>query len=254
VIFLKCRRAVALAWALLACMACLALARLRRPLTPVQRALWLKSACRGVLSSIGVDLRIEGGVPARGLVVSNHLSYLDIAVYSAAMPCVFVSKAEVRRWPYFGIAARASGTIFLDRANRASAAEAAAGISDRLKLPVPVLLFPEGTSTDGSQVLRFHSTLFQPAIDAGAPVTAAAVRYAGAGVPESALCWFGDEGFLHSLWRILAVRNVTAEVRFADPRTYTDRRTATNAAQSEVASMRQYAGQPPAAEEMHTGR
>jgi len=254
VTFRKCRRAVALAWALIMCMARLALARARGPLTPVRRALWLQSACRGVLSSIGVKWRVAGAVPSHGLVVSNHLSYLDIGVYSAVMPCVFVSKAEVRRWPYFGMAARAGGTIFLDRASRASAAAAASEMSARLNLPVPVLLFPEGTSTDGSQVMRFHSALFQPVVNAGAPVTAAAVWYSAESVPESALSWFGDEAFLPNLWKVLGTRHVTAEVRFADPRTYPDRRTAATAAHSEVAAMRLVAGQAPAAEEMRAGR
>ena len=83
------RLAYALAW----CMARLALRRCRGPISPVQRALWLQSACRGVLRSLGVSYRIRGTPPSNGLVVSNHLSYLDIVFYSAAMPCFFVSKA-----------------------------------------------------------------------------------------------------------------------------------------------------------------
>jgi 1-acyl-sn-glycerol-3-phosphate acyltransferase len=115
------RRAVSLAWALGLCMMRLALIRVGGPVTPLRRALWLQSACRGVLRSVGVRWQVNGTPSAHGLVVSNHLSYLDIAVYSAAMPCVFVSKAEVQRWPYFGLAARASGTVFIDRASRAAA-------------------------------------------------------------------------------------------------------------------------------------
>ena len=66
-------------------------------------------------------------------------------------------------------------------------------MAERLKLPIPVLLFPEGTSTDGTQVLRFHSRLIDPATKAGAPITAAAIRYViEGGVEERELCWFGD--------------------------------------------------------------
>ena len=90
------------------------------------------------------------------LVVANHLSYLDIVILSAAMPCFFVAKAEIDKWPYFGKAARVGGTMFIDRSSLASAERVAAMIGERLKLPVPVLFFPEGTSTDGT-MLRFHS-------------------------------------------------------------------------------------------------
>jgi 1-acyl-sn-glycerol-3-phosphate acyltransferase len=240
------RRAVALACALMVCMVRLGRRRLRGPLTPVQRALWLQSACRGVLRSLGIGCRVTGTPPSHGLVVSNHLSYLDIAIYSAVMPCVFVSKAEVEKWPYFGWAARAGNTVFLDRSSRASAAAAVAEISNRLKLPIPVLLFPEGTSTDGSQVLRFHSTLFQAAIDTAAPVTAAAVRYGTeAEVAERELCWFGDEGFLSHLWKALGAPACVAEVSFAEPRTYADRRRAATLAHDAVAALRAQDEKPP---------
>jgi 1-acyl-sn-glycerol-3-phosphate acyltransferase len=235
----KCWRVLALAWALSLCMVRLAFLRIRGPLTAVDRALWLQSACRGVLNSLGISCRVTGAIPAHGLVVSNHLSYLDIAMYSAVMPCVFVSKAEVRDWPYFGLAARAGNSIFLDRSSRAAAAAAARAIADRLKAPVPVLLFPEGTSTDGSSVLRFHSALFQPAIDAAAPITAAAIRYAiQDGVPESELCWFGDQGFLTHLWKALAAPAFTAEIAFTEPAIYSDRRAAALACHEAVTVLR----------------
>lgn len=235
----RCRRAGALAWALTLCMIKLAAARLRGPLTPVRRALWLQSACRGVLASLGIRWRAEGTAPSQGLVVSNHLSYLDILIYSAAMPCAFVSKIEVNKWPYFGVAARAGGTIFIDRSSRASVAAVAAEMRERLKLPVPVLLFPEGTSTDGEQVRAFHPSLFEPAVRARAPVTAAAVRYViEGGVPERELCWFGDAPFLGHLWKALGTPGFSARVVFEQAATYSDRRAAARAAHAQVTEMR----------------
>lgn len=217
----------------------LALTRVRGPLTPERRALWLQSACRGVLASLGIRSRVQGSVPSHGLVVSNHLSYLDILIFSAAMPCVFVSKIEVNRWPYFGLAARAGGTLFIDRSSRASAAAVAVQMRERLKGLVPVLLFPEGTSTDGSQVMRFHPTLFQPAIEASVQVTPAAVRYViERGVAERELCWFGDAPFLSHLWKALDTPGFSAEVTFGEPRVYADRRSAALAAHDEVRAMR----------------
>jgi 1-acyl-sn-glycerol-3-phosphate acyltransferase len=217
----------------------LALVRLRGPLTPVRRALWLQSACRGVLSSLGIEWSAEGTAPSQGLVVSNHLSYLDILICSAAMPCAFVSKTEVNKWPYFGLAARAGGTLFIDRASRASAVAVVAEMAERLKLPVPVLLFPEGTSTDGAHVLPFHTALFEPAVKVGATVTAAAVRYViERGVPESELCWYGDAPFLTHLWKALGTPGFSARVSFGSPATYAGRRAAARVTHAQVSEMR----------------
>jgi 1-acyl-sn-glycerol-3-phosphate acyltransferase len=235
----RCRRAGALAWALTVCMIRLAWLRLRGPLTPVQRALWLQSACRGVLSGLGIRWSVAGAPATHGLVVSNHLSYLDILIYSAVMPCAFVSKMEINRWPYFGLAARAGGTLFVDRASRASALVVAAEMMERLKLPVPVLLFPEGTSTDGAQVQRFHPTLFEPAVKVGAPVTAAAVRYViERGVPERELCWFGNAPFLSHLWKALGTPGFSATVVFGSAAIYSSRREAARATHAQVSEMR----------------
>jgi lyso-ornithine lipid O-acyltransferase len=242
-------RMLRLASALAECMIRFALKRLQRPLSPVERAMWLQSACRGVLNSIGISYRIHGTPPSSGLVVSNHLSYLDILFYSAAMPCFFVSKAEVKRWPYFGAAARAGGTIFLDRGRRASAAAVVQQMANRLNLPVPLLLFPEGTSTDGCAVWRFHSGLFQSAIDTHAPVSAAAIRYIpNDETPESTLCWFGDAGFSSHLWKTLAASTFTAEITFGEPVVYGDRRSAAQATQELVAEMRTLEARPVEAE------
>jgi 1-acyl-sn-glycerol-3-phosphate acyltransferase len=189
---------------------------------------------------MGIEPKIYGQAPSRGLVAANHLSYLDIAIISGAMPCFFVSKAEVGRWPYFGRAARTGGTMFIDRSSRASTVEVVAEIAARLKLHIPVLLFPEGTSTDGSEVLRFHPSLFEPAVIAAVPVTAAAVRYVFEdGRAERDLCWFGDSLFLPHLWKALGTAGFSAEVRFGEPRVYSDRRTAAEATHDEVAAMRE---------------
>jgi len=235
----KWRRLLALGCTLTIIMLRLVWLRVRGPMDDRARALWLQWACRGVLRAMSVEVRVQGALPARGLVVSNHLSYLDIAVFSAAMTCAFVSKAEVRKWPYFGLAARASGTIFIDRSSKASAAATAAEMRERLKRAVPVLLFPEGTSSDGERVLRFHSSLFQPAVEAEAPVTAAAVRYVACdATAERELCWFGEDKFLSHLWRTLGGGGFSAEVCFGDGRVYGNRRGAALAAYEVVAGMR----------------
>ena len=238
------RRAVALAFALAVCMADHWLTRIRSGLSGrsfglTDRAQWLHRACRRVLRAFGIRLTVCGPAPLHGLVVSNHLSHLDIMIMGSAMTCFFVAKTEIAGWPYFGRAARSGGTVFIDRKSRASVADASHHIAERLDLPVPVLLFPEGTSTDGSSVLRFHSSLFEPAVATSAPVTAAAIRYVvHDGFLESDLCWFDDASFLPHIWRTLRTRGFSAEITFSEPRTYPDRRTAAAATHDEVASMR----------------
>jgi 1-acyl-sn-glycerol-3-phosphate acyltransferase len=234
---------VALAFALLTCILRFWLMRLRGPITMVRRAQWIQASGRGILTSLGIDYRIEGRPPTYGLVVSNHLSYLDVLILSAAMPLAFVAKVEIGRWPYFGKAARAGGTIFLDRSSRASAASVADQMVERLKLPIPVLLFPEGTSTDGSEVLPFHPRLIDPATSTGTPITAAAVRYViDGGVEERELCWYGDTLFLTHLMKALRTPGFAAEVSFGEPRIYPDRRIAANATWAEVRAMREGKG------------
>lgn len=233
------RRAVALGFALITIILRFWMLRLSGPRTLERRAHWLQESSRRVLRSMDIQCDVEGGIPRHGLVVANHLSYLDIAVLSAAMPCFFVAKAEVQRWPFFGKAARVGGSLFLNRSSLASAEKVAGTIAERLKLPIPVLLFPEGTSTDGT-MRRFHSRLFEPAILAGEPVTAVAIRYVTSdGTPERELCWYGDDSFGPHLLKTLGRPAFRAELRFGEARVYADRRIAAKEAFAEIAIMRE---------------
>ena len=233
------RRAVTLAFALAFSVICYWSQCVRGPLSLERRALWLRATCKRVLGALGIRYRIEGQPPVRGVVVANHLSYLDIVILSAAMPCFFVAKMEIRRWPFFGKAARVGGTLFIERSSLASAEKVASLISARLELAVPVLFFPEGTSTDGTSVHRFHSRLFEPAVRAGATVTAAAIKYKlDDGSEERDLCWYGDDAFLPHLWKTLGTDGFTAEVSFGEPRIYAHRRAAADSTRAEVNAMR----------------
>jgi 1-acyl-sn-glycerol-3-phosphate acyltransferase len=233
------RRAVALGYVLIASIFRLWLIRLHGDLTFNQRAIWLQQTCIRVLRSMAIRCEIEGSVPTHGLVVSNHLSYLDIVVLSAAMPCFFVAKAEINGWPYFGKAARAGGTIFIDRSSLASAGRVTAELTERLKLPIPVLLFPEGTSTDGT-MQPFHTRLFQPAIEAEIPITAASIRYTSDdGTPERELCWYGDDAFAPHLLKTLRTPGIQARLTFGTPRVYLHRRIAAKDTFAEIGAMRE---------------
>ena len=238
----RTRRAVALLFSILTCIVRFWLLGLSGPRTLERRALWVQASARHMLKSLGIEYTVEGVPPTHGLVVSNHLSYIDILIFSAAMPCFFVAKMEIVGWPFFGKAARSGGTIFVDRSSLASAQSVAEQMTERLKLPIPipVLLFPEGTSTDGSQVIRFHSRLIDPATSLGVPITTACVRYVlPPGIEERELCWYGDETFVNHLWKVLGVTGYVAEVQFGEPRVYTDRRVAADRTHDEISAMRE---------------
>ena len=240
--FRRIRRAVALGSAIILCIIRFWLLHLRGPLTLERRARWVQQTARGILASLGIEYRLEGQPPTRGLVVCNHLSYIDILVLSAAMPCFFVAKIEIGGWPFFGKAARSGGTIFVDRSSLASAQSVAEQMTERLMLPIPipVLLFPEGTSTDGSEVIRFHSRLIDPATSLRVPITTVAIRYAiEDGTEERELCWYGDETFVNHLWKVLGVAGFEADLRFGESHVYTDRRRAADETRAEITAMRE---------------
>jgi 1-acyl-sn-glycerol-3-phosphate acyltransferase len=205
-----------------------------------RRAQWQHESALLVMRVLGIGLKVTGRVPQGGLMVSNHLSYLDILSFSAALPVYLVSKIEIGRWPFFGTLARAGGALFVDRSSRESAEATTERIAERLRGPVPVLFFPEGTSTDGAQVLRFHSRFFLPAVDAQLPVTAAAVRYIPAdGSAEREFCWFGDAEFLPQVLKNLGGPDFSVEIRFGEARVYENRREAAQRTYAEVVAMRE---------------
>ena len=183
-----------------------------------QSAEWLHESCARALAALQIPVTLIGAPPTEGLVVSNHLSYLDIVAFSAALPCVFVSKAEVEDWPIFGRYARWAGSVFVRRHDRPDAARANTAIDDALRNGVPVVLFPEGTTTDGSQVLRFHSTMLQPAIEVAAPITPAAIAYTlQDGDVAQEVCWWGEMTFLPHLLNLLGKQDLRVVIAFGSP-------------------------------------
>jgi 1-acyl-sn-glycerol-3-phosphate acyltransferase len=209
-----------------------------KPLTTGERATWLQDGAARVLKRIGAEVMAEGNPPRHGLVVSNHLSYLDVLAYASTMPCVFVAKREVREWPVFGAFATMAGTIYVDRERRSANDGAVRLIEEALAAGVPVVLFPEGTSSDGGHVLPFHSSFFEPAIRAGVSVTAAAIGYASSTAEEAALAYHGDDLFGTHLVRTLWQRGLKARVAFAPAKCYADRKEAARTTQAEVELLR----------------
>lgn len=128
----------------------------RRPVTPFITQ-WV---CRGALRILGLRLHRTGVPVSAGAAVANHSSWLDILVLNASARVTFLSKAEVARWPGIGWLARATGTLFIDRDRRQVTAHTRA-VAERLARDELLLMFPEGTSTDGQQVISFKTSLFE---------------------------------------------------------------------------------------------
>ncbi len=179
------------------------------------RPLWLQHACRRVLRILSVDVKTRGPIPLKGLLVCNHLSYLDILVISSIAPAVFISKNEVKRWPVFGWFARMSGTLFVERTRRADVSRLNLELARLLDEGALVVLFPEGTSSDGSGVLPFKSSLLEPVTRLEHPLTIGCISYALAdGRPGQDVCYWGEMTLFPHLINLLSKRCVNATVAF----------------------------------------
>jgi 1-acyl-sn-glycerol-3-phosphate acyltransferase len=149
------------------------------------------------------------------LLVSNHLSYLDILVIGAACPAVFVAKREVKSWPVFGWLAMLAGTVFVDRNRRLRVSDSAEEIASAPNEGLLVVLFPEGTSSDGRIVRPFKSSLLEPATTQNYGVTAGLIQYAisDGDVGQEVCCW-KDTTFVPHLLKLLSKAAVSASLRF----------------------------------------
>ncbi|MBI2682704.1 MAG: 1-acyl-sn-glycerol-3-phosphate acyltransferase [Acidobacteriales bacterium] len=208
-----------LLWTASACLLAYLLLRLRLLRAPshAERARWLHTWCAVALPRLGVDFAAEGPMPARGLLVSNHLSYLDIMTLSAIGPCVFVSKKEVRQWPLFGLLATLAGTVYVDRQRAADAVRVNEELTLALQSGALCVLFPEGTSSNGAEVLPFRSPLLEAAVQSEAEVTAGYIRYElDEGDAAQDVCYWGEMTFLPHVLKLLSRPAIRARVRFAE--------------------------------------
>lgn len=167
---------------------------------------------------LGVRLEVRGTGEIQGLAVANHISFLDIFIVNAVAPAAFVSKDDVRRWPLIGWLCHHTDTIFLARGSRSATQQVREMLADALKEGRVVAIFPEGTTTDGSHVLPFHSALFQAAIDAGAQVTPAVIGYKDRnGLPSAAPAYVGETTLMECLWSIAMTSGLTAFIEMETP-------------------------------------
>lgn len=213
------------------------------PLMPVQAAL-LKTSPRlarrfpnwyhrQVCRLLGVRLHVEGRIVADApvLLVSNHVSWLDIPVLSAVAPLAFVAKKEVGTWPFISTLARLQRSVLVDRTRRTAVGQTASEMIERLRAGEAIVLFAEGTSSDGSRVLPFKTPLFAAVkptsgngdTDPGACVQTLAIAYTHLhGVPlgragRPLVGWYGDMEMASHAWELLKAGPLDVRIRIGPP-------------------------------------
>jgi lyso-ornithine lipid O-acyltransferase len=183
---------------------------------------------RAVVRIMRLGVLVEGRPPDHGpaLLVANHASWLDVIALGAAVEAAFIAKNEVASWPLIGPVARAGRTIFIDRSRRVDTARAVAAMRARFAAGDMLVLFAEGTSSDGRRVLKFRTSLMAAAAgSAGAslriiPVSIAILRLGGLPLCRRTMprvAWYGDMPFAPHLWEVLKRGPVEMHLRFHDP-------------------------------------
>jgi 1-acyl-sn-glycerol-3-phosphate acyltransferase len=185
-----------------------------------------KAAVRGwsarSLAIIGVVPRVYGAPPAsasRSLVlVANHVSWLDIQVIHSVWQVRFVAKSEVRKWPVIGWLSAHAGTLFIERGSKRHAMRINQSIHAAFVDGDAIGVFPEGTTTHGDEIGKFHGSLLQPAVDEEALVCPVALRYLDVdGKPCIDASYVGDTTLAQSVRAILRQPRITAELHFLAP-------------------------------------
>ena len=173
-----------------------------------------------LLNILNVTVRIEGRVPAEtpngAMIAANHVSWLDIFLISSVRPTRFIAKSEIREWPIAGWIVEKAGTLFIRRGVRREIMRISERVHEALAQGDCVGLFPEGLTSEGDKLLKFHSSLFEPAVANRAVVHPAAIRYENA---DGTLCrdasYVGERTFMESLTLIIGQRSILARVGFA---------------------------------------
>ena len=206
------------------------------------RTLIALSGARFVVTGEPVDdtLRRTGLAPnALGrLVLANHISWMDIFAINAVIPARFVAKSEIRKWPVLGLLVTGGGTLYIERGRRHAVAALNHAVRDHLAGGELVVVFAEGTTSDGSNVLPFHSNMVAPAIDVGAPVLPRAGRYTARGARSRAAAFIDDAGLMKSFVQILVARQLAIEVSLLpviDPKKAPNRHEIARAARDAIA-------------------
>jgi 1-acyl-sn-glycerol-3-phosphate acyltransferase len=155
----------------------------------------------------------EGELPERGaLLVSNHISWLDIIVIGQYFPAYFVAKSDILTWPIIGYLSKQGGTIFIRRGDKKHIKATTEKMVWVLKQNSNIIAFPEGTTTRGDEVLDFHASLFQPALLTRSAIQPVALQYQG--VAEQQAPFIGDDDFIPHLIKMLTLDKIEVRLCF----------------------------------------
>lgn len=183
--------------------------------TPVNlhaRALWLQQEAKHLLQTLHIEVQWQGDTPDQGILLSNHLGYLDILVLGSKSPATFVAKKDILRWPVIGRLVNMAGTIWVSRTSRQNVHPTLASMQQAINLGQLVVLFPEGTSSDGTQVLPFKPSLLQAATTRD-HVWITHLRYELTdGNPGTEVAYWGDASFFPHLLNLLKKKRIKAFV------------------------------------------
>ncbi len=173
------------------------------------KSFWMKLVARTL------NLKIEiNGEPIAGaaLVVSNHISWIDIVAIGAHVPGCFIAKSDLLRWPIIGFITRQSGNIFVKRGNKQQVRQTSEQMVWILKQDLKIIAFPEGTTSDGKQLLPFHGSLFHPAILTKTPIQAMVIEYLDNA--QKLAPYIDDDVFIPHLWQILGSQEIRVRLNF----------------------------------------
>lgn len=178
---------------------------------------WSRKLLR--ILAIRIDIKdLPEKYPDRCLLVLNHVSWLDIVLVNATLPATFIAKSEIARWPLVGALVSRAGTLYIERGSRSALRRTNQHVCQALREGALVACFPEGTTSLGDRLGRFHAALFQPAIDAEATVLPAAIRYCDSdGRRSTATDYVGEDSLLRSVWRLVSAQRIIAKLDFLAP-------------------------------------
>ena len=158
------------------------------------------------------------------LIVSNHISWLDIFAINSICPVIFVSKYSVSKWPFIGWLAKATDTIFIDRNKISKIKETTIKIENYLETKGSIFMFPEGTSTDGQSLLPFKSNLFQSAINTNSDILPIGIQYQNKKKFTSAPSYIGDMSLIDSVLNLIKLDSIDAKITILSPISKSDSR------------------------------
>ena len=175
---------------------------------------------RGALRIINMELTVYGnpGKFSGGLVVSNHQSYLDVLIHGSVFPLRFAPKIEMKSWPFIGFMTGLSRPVWIDRSSRQKSRESAEAMTETMRGGIPMIVYAEGTTTDGQHgLLPFKSTPFEAAAEAGLPIQPVLTFYHPVPGGKFSLSWFGHAKLLPHVWKLVQLKHIRADLHVMEP-------------------------------------